>query len=90
MDEFQKAFFLFRQSEWEDYKRFHESVMQGDLEDPVYFDFISFCQYVTISNKIRQGLFQFVEKVCSHVKLSKLTVGANFLLVRLVQKVPRR
>ena len=67
MDEFQKAFFLFRQSEWEDYKRFHESVMQGDLEDPVYFDFISFCQYVTISNKIRQGLFQFVEKVYSHV-----------------------
>ena len=63
MDEFQKDFFLFRQSEWEDYKRYHETVMQGDLEDPLYFDFISFCQYVTISNKMKQGLFQFVEKV---------------------------
>lgn len=77
MDEFQKAFFLFRQSEWEDYKRSHESVMQGDLEDPVYFDFISFCQYVTISNKMRQGLFQFVEKVYLNIKPSKLTVSSN-------------
>ena len=42
MDTFQKVFFLYRQSEWEDYKSKHPRVMQGDLSDPVYFDFISF------------------------------------------------
>jgi hypothetical protein len=40
MDEFQKDFFLFRQSEWEDYRDYHPTVMQGDLADPLYFDFI--------------------------------------------------
>lgn len=40
MDEFQKDFFLFRQDEWEDYKGYHPTVMQGDLADPLYFDFI--------------------------------------------------
>jgi hypothetical protein len=40
MDEFQKDFFLYRQSEWEDYRGYHPTVMQGDLADPLYFDFI--------------------------------------------------
>lgn len=40
MDEFQKDFFLFRQDEWEDYRGYHPTVMQGDLADPLYFDFI--------------------------------------------------
>ena len=65
MDDFQKQFFLFRQSEWEDYKYHHDSVLQGDLADPVYFDFISFCQYAVIAKKMREGLTQFVEKVTS-------------------------
>ena len=43
MDEFQKDFFLFRQDEWEDYKGYHPTVMQGDLADPLYFDFIRCC-----------------------------------------------
>lgn len=62
MDEFQKAFFLFRQSEWEDYKNRHSNLMQGDLADANYFDFISFAQYATISEKCRNGLQEFVEK----------------------------
>lgn len=40
MDEFQRDFFLFRQDEWEDYRGYHPTVMQGDLADPLYFDFI--------------------------------------------------
>ena len=44
MDMFQKDFFIFRQDEWEDYKSKHPTVMQGDLADPLYFDFISFAQ----------------------------------------------
>lgn len=40
MDEFQKDFFLYRQDEWEDYRGYHPTVMQGDLADPLYFDFI--------------------------------------------------
>jgi len=63
MDEFQKSFFLFRQSEWEDYKSHHNVVVQGNLADPIYFDFISFCQYAVISNKMKTGQIQFVEKV---------------------------
>ena len=63
MDEFQKSFFLFRQSEWEDYHEYHPLVLQGDLADPYYFDFISFTQYATISDKCRSGKQNFVEKV---------------------------
>ena len=63
MDMFQKDFFIFRQDEWEDYKGKHPTVMQGDLADPLYFDFISFAQYATISSSMRNGQLQFVEKV---------------------------
>ena len=63
MDEFQRTFFLFRQNEWEDYKSYHSNLMQGDLSDPVYFDFISYCQYAVIADKMRNGKQEFVEKV---------------------------
>ena len=33
--------------------------MQGDLTDPLYFDFISFAQYVTISAIVPNGLQVF-------------------------------
>eukprot|EP01038_Epipyxis_sp_PR26KG_P005762 gene5762-7953_t len=62
MDEFQKDFFLFRQNEWEDYRSKFKNMLQGDLADPAYFDFISFCQYAVISNKIRNGKSNFIEK----------------------------
>ena len=63
MDEFQKSFFLYRQDEWNDYKSFHPNVLQGDLADPLYFDFISYVQYATIAKKCKEGLYNFVEKV---------------------------
>jgi hypothetical protein len=63
MDEFQRTFFLFRQNEWEQYKQYHQNVMQGALSDPVYFDFISYAQYAVISDKMKNGKLEFVEKV---------------------------
>lgn len=63
MDEFQRNFFLFRQSEWETYRNDHPNSLQGDLADPVYFDFISFAQYAVISEAIKNGKYEFVEKV---------------------------
>lgn len=62
MDEFQKTFFLFRQLEWETYRSDHMNVMQGDLSDPLYFDFISFAQYCVIADKMKHGMTEFIEK----------------------------
>jgi hypothetical protein len=47
-DLFQRNQFLFRQSEWELYRKDHSNVMQGDLASPDYFDFISFVQFNTL------------------------------------------
>jgi hypothetical protein len=55
MDEFQKDFFLFRQDEWEDYKGYHPTVMQGDLADPLYFDFIR-CSFFFFSYHVHEYL----------------------------------
>ena len=63
MDEFQKAFFLLRQAEWDVYKQALPRVTQGDLSDPAYFDFISFAQYATISACMRNGRRIFTELV---------------------------
>ena len=63
MDEFQKLFFTFRQSEWKDYIGYHKTVVQGDLADSLYFDFISYCQYAVTSFTMKRGLQEFVEKV---------------------------
>ena len=63
MDEFQRTFFLFRQDEWEDYRNVHPNVMQGDLAEALYFDFISFAQYAVIADKMRRGMQIFEEKV---------------------------
>ncbi len=63
MTEFQKTFFLFRQSEWELYKQFHPNVIQGILSDPYYFDFISFAQYAVISDKIKLARSNFIETI---------------------------
>ena len=40
----------------------HPNVLQGDLADPVYFDFISFAQFAVIDEKMKVGKFEFVEK----------------------------
>lgn len=73
MDEFQRSFFLFRQSEWEDYKNYHKNIMQGDLADPLYFDFISFAQYSVIADKMRNAKSSFVEKVGAEGELKTVS-----------------
>jgi hypothetical protein len=62
MDEFQKEQFLFRQREWDTYRE-KLPVMQGDLTDPAYFDFISFCQYASIASGMRRGRMIFEELI---------------------------
>jgi len=62
MDGFQKEQFLFRQEEWDTY-RTKVPVTQGDLTDPAYFDFISFCQYATIASGMRNARVVFEELV---------------------------
>lgn len=61
MNEFQRSQFLFRQDEWDEYRKVLP-VTQGDLTDPAYFDFISFCQYATISKEMRSGRLLFEEQ----------------------------
>jgi hypothetical protein len=55
MDQFQKEFFLFRQDEYPDYLESLQGapMMQGDLRDIKYLDFISFAQHDTISSEVR-------------------------------------
>merc|ERR1719331_3211994 len=36
-------------------------MMQGDLTDPKYFDFISFAQYAVINDQMKKGAFVFNE-----------------------------
>ena len=57
MDQFQRDFFLLRQSEYQPYidQVGPGIVQQGFLTDPYYFDFISFAQYATISREINQN-----------------------------------
>ena len=68
MDEFQREFFLLRQSEWEDYRSYFPGIIQGDLTDPFYFDFISFAQYASISNALRNSKQEYTEKVNRLIK----------------------
>jgi len=64
MDEFQKRFYLFRQDEWLSYKdRVQRFMTQGDLANPDYFDYISFCQYAVIGDSMRSGRLEFIEKI---------------------------
>lgn len=62
MDEFQKAFFLYRQDEWEDYKGQHPNIMQGDLADANYFDFISLAQYTVTLEEMKTAKKEFIER----------------------------
>ena len=66
MNDFQKKFFLLRQNEWDSYRDKVSRVRQGDLADPNYFDFISYCQYATISAGMRNGKLVFNELIDSN------------------------
>lgn len=64
MDQFQRDFFLIRQAE---YKPYADSLgagamVQGDLADPNYFDFISFAQYATVSREVANPASVFEEQ----------------------------
>ena len=62
MNEFQRSMFLLRQNEWDEY-RTALPVTQGDLADPAYFDFMSFCQHATIAEGMRNGRVFFEELI---------------------------
>jgi len=53
-DQFQRDFFIIRQAEYQSYVNAlgPGAVKQGILTDPLYFDFISFAQYATISRDL--------------------------------------
>jgi hypothetical protein len=62
MDQFQRLFFERRQTEWEHYLRDNaNSVKQGQLTDPRYFDFISFAQLLTITDVFSDPRTAYVE-----------------------------
>eukprot|EP00172_Hildenbrandia_rubra_P002469 Plantae.Rhodophyta-Hildenbrandia_rubra.ctg3328.p1 GENE.Plantae.Rhodophyta-Hildenbrandia_rubra.ctg3328~~Plantae.Rhodophyta-Hildenbrandia_rubra.ctg3328.p1 ORF type:complete len:221 (+),score=36.34 Plantae.Rhodophyta-Hildenbrandia_rubra.ctg3328:23-664(+) len=53
MDQYQREFFHLRSLEWETFLQDHPTIPQGHLDDPNYFDFISFAQFATTTNMIR-------------------------------------
>lgn len=68
MDAFQKEFFVTRQDEWQPYlararKTLGTAPEQGELTDPLYFDFISYAQYETINSFLRKPKKLFEELV---------------------------
>ena len=67
MDQFQKEFFIFRQSEYSDYVDSLQGspMVQGELSDSKYLDFISFAQYDTVGSLMRRGEVVFTEAVGS-------------------------
>ena len=62
-DEFQKSFFLFRQNEWDWWKDHYPTLMQGELNDPLYFDHVSFAQYAVIADKMRRGKQSYIQLI---------------------------
>lgn len=65
MDKFQVKFWKLRQSELQPYTLLYQPlrIKYGDLTDPLYFDFISFSQYTTISAAMQAGELVFQEKL---------------------------
>ncbi|KAL3684406.1 hypothetical protein R1sor_002428 [Riccia sorocarpa] len=65
MNKFQQRFWKLRQSELEPYTLQYKplKVKYGDLTDPLYFDFISFSQFATISQEMQNGEVVFQEKI---------------------------
>lgn len=72
-DVFQRLQFLFRQNEWEAYKKDHDTVMQGDLASPSYFDFISWVQFSTLNFCMDEATIDpFIEVVGSEAVSQKV------------------
>lgn len=62
MQDFQVKFFEIRQREWETFSQDNMPIVQGDLTDTKYFDFISFAQMLTVHEVIRKPLSIFEER----------------------------
>ena len=64
MDQFQRDFFLLRSAEYLPYVDAlgPGAVKQGELQDPYYFDFISFAQYATINREMMDPPVVFEEQ----------------------------
>ncbi len=91
MDQFQKDFFLIRQAEHLPYvnELGPGLVSQGDLQDPYYFDFISFAQYATIFRDISiDPAVVFVEQ--QPVLINDVGTGGGEDRQEFVSKVIRR
>ncbi len=69
-DEFQAKFWKLRRDEYEPYLLQYSllKVKQGDITDPLYFDFISFAQFATISREMPLGrqVFKVGTLPCTH------------------------
>jgi len=65
MQQFQRDFFLIRQAEYKPYSEAlgAGAMIQGDLTDPNYFDFISFAQYNTILRELVDPPLIFTEQI---------------------------
>lgn len=61
MDEFQRTFFDIRSRAWQRYRLDNNGVRQGSLDDPRYFDFISYAQMLTTHRFIRTPRAVFTE-----------------------------
>lgn len=74
MDKFQAKFWKLRQSEVESYTLQYSplKIKTGELTDPLYFDFISFAQYATISNAMRTGENVFQERQGAYGELQTI------------------
>ena len=72
-DIFQKNQFLFRQNEWELWRKDHPNCIQGDLASPEYFDFISWVQFSTLTFCMDQASNEpFIEVVGAEATSQKI------------------
>ena len=64
MDQFQVKFWKSRQAEWEPYKFQYAPLVieQGKLEDPLYFDFISYVQFNVVAREMPNSAGVFEER----------------------------
>ena len=64
MDQFQVKFWKARQAEWEPYKFQYAPLVieQGKLEDPLYFDFISYVQFEVVAREMPNSASVFEER----------------------------
>lgn len=64
MDQFQIKFWKSRQAEWEPYRSLYSplTITQGELTDPLYFDFISYVQFNVVGREIPKSTNVFEER----------------------------